>query len=251
MSERRDESNKKPGAENGVPDDWRGYLSDRPAGPSGGPGGAPPLGGGDPRDHRGRRDQDDVEEYLPPGRDDVHSEGPAPTVGRDPFARSKSEGVSFGGLVPFFVVMVLVLFGASAYLWSTQIKPKPWDVAAYGPADKSAEEVARDLFREVPHGVANFPEDILLAPLDLASLTGMGKDPRVDRKGYASRAQAIFNDIPTGEYTAINPTPQPDPQHPGLVFMEYDRRDLTTGQVERKKLWMVRVKPGWRVAGFE
>jgi hypothetical protein len=241
MTDPRNESNKKPGAEQEVPETWQGYLSDRPSDRS--PRREPTLPQGDARRDEIERERRERDESASQPRGDA-------------FGTSKAEGVSFAGMVPFFVVMVGLLFGASWYLWSTQIKPKPWDVAQFGAPDKSAEVVARDLFRELAAAAAagataTMPDDIIINPFDLGRLPNADTDARLLFKKIPTRMQRLAAEVPTGDYVAVNPPPKADSTNEALMIQEYERTDHATGAVTKERLVIARTKAGWRVVGFE
>lgn len=238
--------------DDGVPETWRGYLGGEAGAPSGDPDktGAPGRRASD--DPLSGAQRDWLERSLRGGEGaDAGGPAAAPHGEERPLderglPRSRSEGVSFAGLIPFFLVLVVALGAFIYYSWQ-HMKPPPYDVSGFGPPDRTVEVAARDLFRDAVTG--QLPADALLDDLTLARIGLKSKGAPFARTA-ASRARDAIERIRSSSHRAVSAEPQAVPESAAVMYLDYERTDLTTQQKRSDRLYFGRAEAGWRVIGF-
>jgi hypothetical protein len=257
------------GAE-GVPETWRGYLGEEePSGRGAATGldsaDSKAASAGTRRDDGGnlseeqrdwlRRSLDGDDSTNPPRtgsrRQDVADAWTGTARDGRPLdergvPRSRAEGVSLGGLVPFFLFLIVGVALAAWLIWSTA-KPIPYSTAGFGAPDKPPAVVVRDFFSELIAGNSAaelFVDDFALLRIDEVD-RGAPFDEGIHRR--QARAAGLARD---GRFQAIDTEPQLVADSGALLTLEYEWADLTTGQTEKVMLWLARVEEGWRIVGF-
>jgi len=235
--------------DNGVPETWRGYLAEPPAGDSA-------------RDNRRPGDEglapderEFLERELRRSPDDPESAVAAEAEDFQPQV-SRSEGVSFAGQLPFMIFLFAGLLIVMLVAWKF-IAPASFDPDSLGPPDKSPELVVRDLFGEIRAGT---PLNTVVGSTRIESPIFL-----VEETAYRYRKlttlpifkvpihQRIIEAadlISDGEFEAKSGTFAPVPGTKGVQSLTYQRRDLTTGAVSNPTIFVARDEPGWRVVGF-
>lgn len=245
-----------------VPESWRGYLAEDVTPGADRAGGTDRAGGRDrahgraagdaPSDDPLSTEQREWLERSLRGEGDGAGPGSVPPGADRPLdergvPRSRAEGVSFGGLIPFFLLLALALGVFIFFSWQ-EMKPRPYDTSGFGPPDKTVEVVARDLFRDVVAG--RFDPALMVNDFQLGAI-GLRTKGSPFGRSHAWRYRDTIDRVKGGTYQIVDPTPQPAPELDAVMFLEYERTDLTTQQQRHEKLWFGRVEDGWRVIGFQ
>lgn len=163
-------------------------------------------------------------------------------------AGSRSEGVSFAPLIPFFIILSAVVMGAFTFaMWHWQ--PTPVTPAAFAQTDRDVESLILELFQRARSNPHAAPAALFLSDMDTHRLNLRGTHPfsQLSAKRVRQTAEAIRS----GDYERVTAYPLEPAEGAMTASIVYRRRDINTGIEREVILWLARNEQGWRVGGFE